>query len=105
MHTLKTMKCFTDPHTLKQRMKSVHYNFLPHKKHIVSCKKRNERQLTVRVTECIVYYTNHFPYCGNILHGCGVFFMSMYITFPHVQLLIFYTLNTEKEYIKKTNYL
>lgn len=68
MHTLKTMKCFTNPHTLKQRIKSVHYNFLPHKKHIVS-KKRIERQRTiqkkyriVRVTECIVYYTNRFPY-------------------------------------------
>lgn len=102
------MNCFTDPHTLKQRMKSVHYNFLPHKKHI-SCKKRIERQLTVRekyrtlrVTVCIVCYTNQFPYWGNILHGCGVFFfMSMWTTFLHVQLLIFYTLNTENEYIKK----
>lgn len=108
MHTLKTMKSFTDPHTLKQRMKSVHYNFLPHKKRIVSCKKRIERQSTVqekycivRVTECIVYYTNRFPYWGNILHGCGGFSMSMYITFLHVQLLIFYTLNTENDYIKK----
>lgn len=57
MHTLKTMKSFTDSHTLEQRMKSVHYNFLPHKKRIVSCKKRIERQRTVQEKYCIVRVT------------------------------------------------